>query len=170
MNLVEAVSHRFNSAMKALTWIGYISIIVMILVTFADVTGRYLFLLPLPGAYQIIEYAMAAMAGFAMSYTTTQLGHIVVDLFLNRYKRRAQIIVNITGSWLGFATWAVIAYKTFSFGMLTLTAGEHGVLERIIQPIFIFILSLGLFLYCLTLLMQALCPSLFKKEEGGSTI
>jgi TRAP-type transport system small permease protein len=169
-NLIRTVLRGFDSATKVINWVGYISLAGIVLVTTVDVTGRYLFNKPLLGSLEITELTMAVLGGFAMFYTTTQRGHISVDLFFVRFSRRARLIVESFASLLGFGAWGVIAYQVYLLGMRVLRLGESSTLLRIPLSPFQFTFALGLSLYSLTLLIQGLRPLLSEeseKKEGG---
>src|SRR5512147_1008737 len=108
MNLTRIVARGFDSLTRVLNWVGYLSLTGLVLLTSADVFGRYFFNSPVLGAVEITELSMAILAGFAMLYTTTQRMHISVDLFFVRFSKRAQIIVDGFGSLLGFVIWGII--------------------------------------------------------------
>jgi TRAP-type C4-dicarboxylate transport system permease small subunit len=169
-NLIQTVLRGFDSATKVINWVGYISLAGIVLITTVDVTGRYLFNKPLLGSLEITELTMAVLGGFAMLYTTTQRGHISVDLFFVRFSRRARLIVESFGSLLGFGAWGVIAYQVYLLGMRVLRLDESSTLLRIPISPFQFTFALGLALYSLTLLIQGLRPLLSEeseKKEGG---
>jgi TRAP-type transport system small permease protein len=170
MNRTLAVLGGFNSVTKVLNWVGYISLAGIVLVTCVDVVGRYCINKPLLGSLEMLELSMAVLGGFAMLYTTTQRGHISVDLLFIRFSRRTQVVIDCFGSLLGFGTWGIIAYQVYLLGMRMLKSGDSTSLLRIPLSPFQFILALGLSLYSLTLLIQALHPLISKgseKKEGG---
>lgn len=173
MNLLQAVLRGFDSVTKVLNWIGYISLTGIVLITCVDVFGRYCLNKPLLGSIEILELSMAILGGFAMLYTTTQRGHISVDLFFIRFSRRIQVIIDSFGSLLGFGTWGLIAYQVYLLGIRLLKSGDSTNMLRIPLSPFQFILALGLSLYSLTLLIQGLRPLILKeseKREGGLSI
>jgi len=163
------VVRGFYSSTKILNWVEYVSLAGLVLITFVDVTGRYLMNSPLLGCLEISEVTMGVFGAFAIVYTTTQRGHISVDLFLARFSSRNQRIIDSAGSLLGFAAWGLIAYEVYLLGKRTLEAGDRtGLLGIPLSP-FQFVFALGLCLYSLILLIQALDPSISdsrKKEEG----
>ena len=169
-NLTGSLLKGFNSATKFLNWAGYVSLAGLVLITFVDVAGRYLMNKPLMGSLEITEVTMVILCGFAMFYTTTQRGHISVDLFLVRFSRRAQVIIDSIGSLLGFGTWSIIAYQTYLLGLRVLEAGDTTSFLSSPLPPFQFIFALGISLYSLRLLIQALRLQISKeseKKEGG---
>lgn len=82
----------------------------MMLITFVDVMGRYLFSAPLPAAYEIISLMMPAIIFCALPMTVLRDGHVTVDLldgFIPKAVARVQaIVVNlISAGALGLVTW-----------------------------------------------------------------
>jgi TRAP-type C4-dicarboxylate transport system permease small subunit len=125
---------------------------------------------PLLGSLEITELSMVVLGGFAMLYTTTQQGHISVDLFFVRFSRRFQIIIDCLGSLLGFGTWGVIAYQVYVIGLLMLESRDSTLILHIPLAPFQFIFAFGIALYSLTLLIQALRLRISEeseKKEGG---
>lgn len=52
----------------------------MMVLTFADVVGRYIFSAPIPGAFEIIEFIMALVIFCGLPLVTILGGHITVSL------------------------------------------------------------------------------------------
>ncbi|KIN64259.1 TRAP transporter, DctQ-like membrane protein [Sulfitobacter noctilucicola] len=99
-----------GAASAVLSWIACIVLFGMMLVTFADVVGRYVFLSPLPAAYEMISLMMPAIIFCAMPITVLREGHVTVDLldsFMSRGTARIQgVVVNIVSACaLGLLAW-----------------------------------------------------------------
>lgn len=172
-NLILTLMKILNSMTKILNWIGYVSLIGIVLITCADVFGRYCLNKPLLGGFELIELSTAVVGSFAMLYTTTQRMHISVDLFFIQFSRRTQVILESFGSLLGFGIWGIMAYQIYLLGIRLLRSGESTILLHIPLSPFQFILALGVALYSLTLLIQGLHTIFLKesvKEEGGLSI
>jgi TRAP-type transport system small permease protein len=162
-----------DSVMHVANWIGYGSLTGLVVVTFLDVAGRYVLNKPLQGSLELSELAMAILGAFAIFYTTTRRGHINVDLFLIRFSRRNQNLIEGSGALLGFATWGLIAYRVFVLAVHVLKSDESSSLLAIPISPFQFIFALGLTLYALTLFIQALLSFVSEepeKREGGVSI
>lgn len=56
----------------------------MMVFTFSDVMGRYLFLSPLPGGYEVVSLMMPAIIFLALPLSVLRDSHVTVDL-LDRY-------------------------------------------------------------------------------------
>jgi TRAP-type C4-dicarboxylate transport system permease small subunit len=166
ISLTQTMLSGFDSITKIFRWIGCAIIVLLALTTFVDVAGRYCFNRPIPGSPELIELGMGLLCSLAILYTTTEYGHVVVDLLLPRFSKRFQAIVNGAGSLLGFALWAVLAPKVFLNGISEVNMGlATGILFIPIGP-FVSILGAGLFLCCLANLINALGRSQLDKKEG----
>lgn len=82
----------------------------LMLITFADVVGRYFFNAPLVFTVEIVELGMGLMLFFGLAMTTLNRGHISVDLitgFLPLYARvwLASFSALIAVIFLGLITW-----------------------------------------------------------------
>lgn len=141
---------------KAIGWVGYALAIFMVLVTFFDVTGRYFFSKPILGSLDLIELAMGVLCGCAIFHTTVTDGHVIVDLFLVKFSRHTQIIINSLGSFLAFAIWAAIAPKIYILGVEAFASGAHSSVLFIPKGPFVCIMGVELFLCCLAALIKVI--------------
>ena len=99
-----------TSASQILALLACVLLFAMMTLTFVDVVGRYVFLSPLPAAYEIISLIMPALIFCALPVTILREGHVTVDLFdafIPRAVARVQgVIVNIvSAAALGLVTW-----------------------------------------------------------------
>lgn len=83
---------------------------IMMLITFIDVAGRYLFNRPVVGTYEITEILMGLMIFGALPLVTYEKGHISVDFITNILPKKIKyvrtIIFNLIGSILcGILAW-----------------------------------------------------------------
>lgn len=66
--------------LKALSVLACVFLFMMMAVTFVDVLGRYLFLKPLPAAYEIVSLMMPAIIFLALPLSVLRNSHVTVDL------------------------------------------------------------------------------------------
>ena len=83
----------------------------MMFLTALDVGMRYLFNAPIPGALELVEYMMAIVVPFAVAVTAYVKGHIGVDLIMERFPARFQMVVGCLTTLLTAALYAVIAWQ-----------------------------------------------------------
>ena len=99
-----------TSVSQLLAWLGCLILFAMMVLTFVDVIGRYVFLAPIPAAYEIISLMMPAVIFCALPITVLREGHVTVDLldsFVPRAVARFQgLAVNlVSATALGLVTW-----------------------------------------------------------------
>ncbi len=115
----------------------------------------------------MVELGMAIFGGVAMLMATLQRHHVSVDVLLVRLSRRIQVTAGSIASFVGFLTWGLLAYQAFLDGLDSLKNGSRSATLRVPHGPFEIVLSICLFLFCLTLLTQAFRPEGPKKEEEG---
>jgi TRAP-type transport system small permease protein len=155
---------------KIFNWFGYLALTTIILITFTDVSFRFLLDKPIKGSLDIIESSMAILGASAIVYATMQRGHVSVDWLTSRFSRRARRIVLGFGSFLGFATWGLVAYEAFLVGISAVR--NHDVSLVIALPLgpFRIVIAIAFFLYCLIELMYSINPPAAEKIEGEPEI
>lgn len=75
-----------NGLIVALEWFSSATIMIMMLLTFADVIGRYVFAQPIFGASEIISALLAATIFAGLGITNARDEHIVVELLDHRIR------------------------------------------------------------------------------------
>lgn len=143
---------------KVINWIGYISLTGIVLATAINVFGRYILNKPLLGELDMVQLGMAVFGGVAMFIAATRRHHVGVDVLLVRFPKRVRIILGSIAAFLGFMTLAVLALGVFIDGLDMLENGSTT--DTLLVPLgpFELILSIFLFLFCLTLLVQVFLP------------
>jgi TRAP-type C4-dicarboxylate transport system permease small subunit len=136
----------------------------MVLVTTANVFGRYILKKPLLGEFDMVELGMAILGGIAMFVAATQRHHVSVDVLIVRFSRHIQILLGSIASFLGFLTLGLLALGVFLDGLDKLENGSSTDTLLVPQGPFAIVLSIGMFLFCLTLLIQVFRPEEPKGE------
>ncbi|MGB9661515.1 MAG: TRAP transporter small permease [Moorellaceae bacterium] len=135
-------------------WIGTVSSLVicaMMLLTVADVGGRYLFNRPVNGAIELIEFMMIIIVFPALAWCVMEEKHIAVDLLMSKFSGRIQASVGVFTLLLTLGTYVVITWATIQE---TLEVNTRTGLLRIPHAPFYWVMSLGLVLFCLAVLVQ----------------
>jgi len=152
---------------KVINWIGYLSLTAMVLATATNVFGRYILNKPLLGEVDMVQLGMAVFGGVAMFIAATQRHHVGVDVLVVRFPRRTRLILGSIASLLGFMTLGVLAFGVFLNGLDTLENGSMTDTLLIPQGPFEILFSVFIFLFCLTLLIQAFRPEESEKKKDG---
>jgi TRAP-type C4-dicarboxylate transport system permease small subunit len=121
---MQRISQWVNRLSMWGEWIGVAGIIVMVVVTCADVLGAKLFMLPVPGSTEIISLAQVATIGFAVAATQRQKGHISVEMFTSTMSPKIRSLVKAFISCLGLILFLILVYEGLLLGNRYLEAGE----------------------------------------------
>ena len=105
-------------------WIGVGGVIVMVVVTCADVIGAKLFMAPVPGSTEIIRLFQVAVIVFAVAATQRHKGHISVEMFVATLPPRVRSLSKAFTSCLGAILFALLIYESVRLGNEYLEAGE----------------------------------------------
>jgi len=98
----------------------------MMLLTFIDVAGRYLFASPLPAAYEIVAFTMPCIIFCALPSVNLREGHVTIDLLDHFIPERWQrwqrfIVLLLSAAITAFIAWRLAqrAYDHWRFNEVT---------------------------------------------------
>lgn len=159
-NTVSPVNSAANN-------IGLGILAVMTLLMMADVVTRYVFTLGVPGAYELIEFAMAVIVGFGLAYTAICGEHITVDFVTSRFSQRTRAVINSITSFLELGLFCLITWQVIiNAEKLRDSAITSSILKIPVYP-FVYVIAFGSAMLCLVFLKN-LFNHLDKALEGVS--
>ena len=125
MNSDDGIVARATHAVTAAA--GYLAgavLLLLMLLTVADVVGRYFFNSPINGVFDLTHFAVATMVFLGLSYCGWRGGHVVIELLYDRLKpvvrRRLRRVIELAGCVL----FTFIAWRTVEQGFEVLEFGE----------------------------------------------
>ena len=137
MNLFERTA---NNLARILYWIAGAAIVIMMLLSCADVMLRF-FRRPIPGTYELVCFLGATAVSFAMAHTSVEKGHVAVSLIVRLFSRRLQgLIESITNSF-GFILFALIAWQSLLYANDLRSTGEVSLTLEL--PFYPFVYGIG---------------------------
>ena len=107
----------------ALAYVACVSLMVMVLVTSAEVVLR-LFRVSLTGAYDIVKIAAAITIAAALPYTTAIKGHVAIEYFFQKLGRRGRIVLAALMRLGGMALFGLLAWGCVDYGNSLRVKGE----------------------------------------------
>jgi TRAP-type C4-dicarboxylate transport system permease small subunit len=134
-------------------WLGYLAVTVlglMMLLTVADVSGRYFFNSPISGATEISRLMMVLIVFPALGWAALGKTHVRVDLLVTRFPPRAQAIINIITLLIALGTYFVITWQSFLES--TVVHRQTSLLQIPFTP-FYWVMSVGLAVFCLAIVV-----------------
>ena len=99
-----------NNTINTLENISCVLIMVMMLLTFVDVVGRYLLSAPIFGATEMVSALLALIIFSGLGVTNARDQHIVVELFDTRIRRLSPRIYDLVIHGFSIIAMALIAY------------------------------------------------------------
>lgn len=139
---------------------------VMMCLTAADVTLRYVFNRPITGSCELTEFMMAILVAFGFAYTAVHKGHITVDLVVSRFPPRAQAVINTITWFFCLGIFSLITWRSILYAE-SLRAGGF-ISSALLIPIypFAYVVAFGSAIFCLVLI-QNIFEYLVQVVEGA---
>jgi TRAP-type C4-dicarboxylate transport system permease small subunit len=125
---------------KRLYWVAGAAIVVMMLLTCADVILRE-FRRPIPGTYELVCFLGALAVAFAMAHTSVERGHVAVSIVVQLLPQRIQALVESITSGFGFIFFALIAWRSVLYASTLQHSGEVSLTLRL--PFYPFVYGIG---------------------------
>ena len=107
-----------------LGWFAAAVLMALMLLTCADVAGRYLFNSPVWGAFELTEMMLAALIFAALPLVSLRNEHVTVDLFDPVTPERVLRIQHVAACLVGCACTAYLAWRLWIRAGNLLAAGE----------------------------------------------
>jgi TRAP-type C4-dicarboxylate transport system permease small subunit len=137
MRMLERAS---NELAKGLYFIAGIAIVLMMLLTCADIVLRFL-RRPIPGTYELVCFLGAMAVAFAMAHTTVQKGHVAVSLLVRLLPQRMQGLIDMLTGTFGFILFALIAWRSVLYANSLHVTGEVSLTLQL--PFYPFVYGIG---------------------------
>jgi TRAP-type C4-dicarboxylate transport system permease small subunit len=160
-NFIARAERIFFPPIKIVHICGYSVIFLLTLLTVADIIGRKFagiipFFNPVPGTFELTEYALVVIVFASIGYTQLRKEHISIDIITSRFPPRVQAVLDIFMHLAGLAVFALVAWQSWVYAE-RLRDGQFvsGVLS-IPQYPFAIIVAIGSVIYCLALLLSIL--------------
>jgi TRAP-type C4-dicarboxylate transport system permease small subunit len=146
---VSGFSSWFNRVSSA-------ALVVMMLLTCADVFMRYLFNRPITGTYDLVGLLGAILASFSMPYTMLKKGHVAVEILIQSLSKGKQLIVETCTHLLGISLFLVLVWQAILLSRDMKAAGE--VTPTLLLPFYpiVYCMAACFFGLCLAILVNLL--------------
>jgi TRAP-type C4-dicarboxylate transport system permease small subunit len=142
-----------HGGVKGISYVASISVMIMMLLTSADVLLR-LFGHPIPGTYELIGFLGAILISFSMAYTSIEKSHIAVEIFVERLPRRVQYALEGIVSLISCVLFGIITWQCQIYALDLKQSGEISMTLGI--PVYPFVagIAIGCGLLCIVLLFD----------------
>jgi TRAP-type C4-dicarboxylate transport system permease small subunit len=120
---IELYHRALRMLVNALAWVAGAGLMLMVLITSADVLLRKCNL-SLTGAYDLVKIAATITAAAALPYTTAIKGHVAIEYFFHKLGRRGRIVVDALMRVGGMALFSLLAWGFVDYGNSLRQKGE----------------------------------------------
>ena len=145
----KIVTRIANTAGMAST----VLLVVMMMLTVADVFLRYVLDSPIKGSMELTEYIMVCVGTLGLAWCALQGAHIKVDLIVSKFSQRAQKYVNSFNYVLLMGVAGLITWQTFVRAGTVQRLGVDSAMLEIPQYPFVLVVSFSYFLLFVTSIM-----------------
>ncbi|MBT8250172.1 MAG: TRAP transporter small permease [Acidimicrobiia bacterium] len=128
-------------------YLAGITLMGMLALTIADITGRTVFNNPVPGTVEVTSLILVIVVFFGLAHSEDLGDHITVDLIYVRAGKRTKMFLDVFSDLLGVVVLGLMAFQLYHFGLRQLETGaESPVLEWPVWP-FVYAAAVGAVFY-----------------------
>ena len=124
--------------------IAAIGMAVMVLLTVADVFGRYVLNSPIKGTWEFVGLMLIVGGTWGLGMCQIKKGHIRVNVFADRYPRRIQAIFRIIAYLIGISGFSLLCWQMFQMAKKFYSLGSGGVTDTLELPFAPFMMLLAI--------------------------
>jgi TRAP-type C4-dicarboxylate transport system permease small subunit len=161
LSSVDGIDKYIRLIANWFVWIAMFGFAAMTIVTVIDVIGSKFFHFPFPGGFEITSLIAVVMIVFALPYTQSKKGHIEVELLVERFPKRTQIVIATIMCLISTGLFALTTWQMFKKAAGLLSDGNTTAVLFI--PIFPFAFASTLCFFLLFLLILLELIKLIRK-------
>ncbi|MGQ0544201.1 MAG: TRAP transporter small permease [Betaproteobacteria bacterium] len=120
-------------AAKAFAFAGGAVLVVMIGMSVASITGRSVLGRPIPGDFELVQFACAISIAAFLPWCQLARANIIVDFFTVRLPKRAQAVLDAIGALLLALVIGLVAWRAGVGAHGVWASGETAMISRVPQ-------------------------------------
>ena len=106
------IARATDAVTAAAAYVAGAVLLALMLLTTADVAGRYFFNAPIDGVFDLTHFAVSIMTFLGLAYCGFRGGHVAIELLYDRLARPVRRVLNRGINLAGCILFAVIAWRT----------------------------------------------------------
>jgi len=122
MKTFEIVWHKI---LNITVLVSVICLLSIMLLTFSDVIGRYVFDKPLTGAYEGTQYLQAIVVFMGAAWTQFRGGHVKVEILSSRMSENTNKWLDVFVPLIAMILMAIMGWKTSVQAVASFISGEY---------------------------------------------
>jgi len=167
MRLGQSAEKIVTRIVTAAGMASTVLLVVMMMLTVADVFLRYLFDQPIKGSIELTEYLMVCVGTLGLAWCALQGAHIKVDLIVSKFSQRAQKYIDSFNYILLIGASGIIAWQTFMRAITVQRLGVASAMLEIPQYPFVLVVTVSYFLLFLTSIMLLIYAISYLMSKGA---
>jgi TRAP-type C4-dicarboxylate transport system permease small subunit len=141
-NLAAWVQNLVSTLSRIMALVAALCLAAMMLLTAADVIGRYFFKTPMPGAWELISYLLVCAGTWGLAYCQVEKGHISVTFLLEAFSPRLQAAILSLACFAGLVVFSVLTGRAVQLAHKYFSEAGHTT-DTLHMPIFPFLLVMA---------------------------
>jgi TRAP-type C4-dicarboxylate transport system permease small subunit len=157
--VLDSISEVIHKIVGWLAILGATVTVLMMLLIFGNVVGRFVFKQPITGTLELVEFMTVCAVFFAVAFAEYKKSNVKVDVFVSHLPRQGKKILEGALGILCSIFCFGMSYEAFQLMRDTLTpiVRESALLSIPVFP-FLFFVTLGSFLLALEMLISVFHP------------
>lgn len=141
--MLNVVFEKISGFSKYLSYGAGMVLVAMMLLTTADVAGRYLFNTPIMGVFELTEFMMVCLVFCSLAYTQSKKAHVAVDILTTMIPPKGQRAIEFINCLISFCILALITWKSIERGFEVMASKDSSAILQIPVYPFMFLVALG---------------------------
>lgn len=150
---MKLLDRFFNRVSDLLRSAGALALTLMMLITVADVAGRF-FKHPIFGSVELVGFLAVAAAAGALPHTYKVGGHVGVEIITRLLPRRTRLMLALITRTLTLILFSIIAWQMFVYAKDMQQAGEVSMNLEFPLHYIVLVLAVSLAFFSGTILQQ----------------
>ncbi len=147
-----------DKSVRGLALVAGVAILVMMLMTCADVFLRYFVNAPIEGTLDVTQMLMVIIVFFALAHCGWTGGHVVVDLLREAIPKGLLVPLSMVVNAAGATVMLAIAWQSWITALDFIRTGETPMTVLIPKYPFIMVVAMGALFYGLVLVVRTIRP------------
>ena len=163
----ETIEKVLTPIARICNFIGVSMLVFMVLLLVANVVGRFVFLAPIGGIYELEEMLLVILTFLALAYTGIVKGHVRVDMLVMRFPVWVQHVVDTCTGLTSLTLWVFIGWRGFEYMLEMHACGRTTEMLYLPWTPFVAIMVFGSILFWFVLIAEIFRSLHGAIVEGG---
>ena len=142
--VISRTESGLHSTNKIMVYVAAVALFGMMMITVADITGRYVFSNPIKGAWELVGFLLVGASAFALGYCQIRKGHIRVDFLLKLFPEKMQGILTSLAHLLGLVAFSLLCWQVILYMQYYLSLTRGNATDTLHIPLYPFVLVLAI--------------------------